>query len=388
MRARKSAQQPARPPGPGPAAVPAETERPDHGPSVKEGWFWYVDAPPRPQPPRRPPKELAAMSIRDRALYEDLRSVWHANLGPIMTPQMRSIHDDLDEILESNRHDAHRTKGAAVLDAYPGLGKTTIAMSFGRAFHLRQIALHGRTTPDGHDRIPVVYIALTSNTTIRTVNSMLCRFYGLPGVDRGNALQLGNRANDCVLSCRTLLIIIDDVHFLDLSRRDSRETANHFKWMSTQFPVTFLFVGVGLRHRGLLTEGLSPSDAVFAQIARRWTLLSVDPFEIMSEEGRQTWRRLLLALEQMIVLAKKYPGMLADDLAGYVFSRSSGHFESLMTLINRGCRRAIRTGEERLTRELLDHVKLDAAAEARRRELEPAVDHGLLNPLPGGAVAG
>ena len=208
---------------------------------------------------------------------------------------------------------------------------------------------------------------------------MLCRFYAHPGAERGNALQLANRAADCVLSCGTRLIIVDDVHFLDMGRRDGREVANHFKWLSNQFPVTFLFVGVGLRQRGLLTEGLSPSDAALAQTARRWTPLSLGPFEIATDEGRRTWRRLLLAIERMVVLADKHQGMVAEDLAGYLYSRSTGHFASLMTILMRGCQRAIRTGQERLTRELLDGVKNDEAAELARRELEAAMEHGLLS---------
>ena len=76
---------------------------------------------------------------------------------------------------------------------------------------------------------------------------MLCRFYGLP--ERGNADMLAHRAAECVARCKTRLVIVD-VHFLDISRRDGREVANHFKWLANVFPVTFLFVGVGLRARG------------------------------------------------------------------------------------------------------------------------------------------
>ena len=47
-----------------------------------------------------------------------------------------------------------------------------------------------------------------------------------------------------------------------------------------------------------------------------------------------------------------------------------------MTLVNRGCQRAVRTGTERLSRDLLDRVKNDAAAEAARRELETALAAG------------
>jgi hypothetical protein len=41
-----------------------------------------------------------------------------------------------------------------------------------------------------------------------------------------------------------------------------------------------LFVGVGLRARGLLDEGLAGADAAYSQTARRWNVLTLDPFEI------------------------------------------------------------------------------------------------------------
>src|SRR5438309_479081 len=59
--------------------------------------------------------------------------------------------------------------------------------------------------------------------------------------------------------------------------------------------------------------------------------------------------------------------MLADDLSDYLYTRSTGHFASLMTLISRGCLRAIRTGQERLSVQLMDKVANDAAAEPVRR---------------------
>jgi hypothetical protein len=68
--------------------------------------------------------------------------------------------------------------------------------------------------------------------------------------------------------------------------------------------------------------------------------------------------------------------MLADKLSDYLFARSTGHIGSLMTLINRGCQRAVRTGVERLDRELMDKVKNDVAAEKARKELELALEAG------------
>jgi hypothetical protein len=358
------------------------SEERDWDPSSKEGWFALASALPRPQPERLSADRIAELTPWDRRQYEETRAVWHANVGPILTPQLRDAHNVLEEILAANRQDGDKVKSAAVIDAKPGLGKSTIARTFGWAFHRDQIDLYGEQTPAGHERIPVAYLGLTSNTTMRSLNAMLCRFYAHPGAQRGNAMHLANIAADCVHSCQTRLIIVDDVHFLDVHRRDGRDVANHFKWLANTFPVTFCFIGVGLHKRGLLSEGLSPADAVLSQTARRWTTIPVPPFEVVTDEGRTTWRQLLLSIETQLVLANSWRGMVADDLADYLFARSTGHFASLTTLISRGCRRAIKTGQEKLTAELLDGIRNDEAAEAARRELETAFRAGRLTTRP------
>ncbi len=361
----------------------------DYTLSRKAGWFARAEMPPRAKPELLSREDRDALEGPERRRYDDARAVWHANLGPIITPGMQGVFDELEEIVAANRQDGDRVRSSAVLSAHPGLGKTTAAVAFGVRYHRDQIELHGPATAAGDDRIPVAYVGLTSNTTMRSLNAGLCRFFDHPGAGRGNATQLADRATDCVLSCQTRLIIIDDVHFLDVSRRDGREVANHFKWLANQFPVTFLFVGVGLRERQLLTEGLNPADAAFAQTARRWTTLSLDAFEIASEPGRRTWRQLLLAIERDLVLAGATRGMLTDQLADYLYARSTGHFASLMTLITRGCHRAVKTGGEALTIESMDGVRNDEAAERARQELEAAFARGLLTTrVDTGAAAG
>ena len=83
-----------------------------------------------------------------------------------------------------------------------------------------------------------------------------------------------------------------------------------------------------------------------------------------------------------MVFARAHQGMVADDLADYLFARSTGHIGSLMTLIARGCYRAVRSGEERLFPALLDKVRTDEAAERARVELAAAMDAGALHATP------
>ena len=350
---------------------PAGAGRPQ-SPARKEGWIALAEAEPRQEPARLDPGQLTRLDEAAREVYDDARAAWHANLGPLRTPALARIHDDLWELVDANRQDGDRVRGAAAIDAYPGLGKTTAAVSFAKAFHRRERRLRGPETDGGHEHLPVCRVGLTSNTTMKGFNQALLQFYGHPARSRGSAAELAARALDCVLCCGTKLAVVDDIHFLDMTRRDGLEVANHLKWLANEFPVTFVFAGVGLEERGLLSEGLSPLQAGYAQTARRWTRMSIEPFEISTEAGRREWRALLLAIEQRLILARLTPGAVADGLADYLYERSTGHIGSLMTLIARGTHRAVRRETETLTRELLDGITIDHAAEQARSRAESA----------------
>jgi hypothetical protein len=349
--------------------------------SRKEGWRRYVDQPVRVRPEPLTVNQLAALGGQAREDYDEARHDWHANFGIIKTPQLQALHDELAEIVATNRQDPDRVRGAAVIDALPGLGKTTIANTFARDFDRAQLRRRGILTADGHERLPVFRVGLTSRTTLRTLNRMICDFYGHPGTERANAAQLASYAVDCVLSCDTRIGIIDDIHFIDPYRKDGVEVSNHLKWLANELPVTFIYAGVGLAERRLFAEGFIGEQAVLAQTARRWTRLELPPFHIASNAGRRGWVGLLKATERQLVLARNRPGMLAE-IADYLFARSTGHIGSFVTLITRGCFKAIRTGVEQLTTELLDSVRIDVASEQARGELDAAFAAGRLTATP------
>lgn len=344
----------------------------------KEGWRKLVNTPARIQPEPLNRNQLEAL---DEGVYEDYnrhRREWHANLGTIKTPQLQALHEDLWDIIDSNVQDGDKAKGAVAIDAFPGLGKTTSVLAFARQYHRREIKALGETTESGDERWPVCRVGLTGNTGMKEFNRAMLEFFAHPGSTRGTAADYARRALDCVLSCEVRVLIIDDLHFLQWHNNSGVAISNHFKYIANEFPVTMIFIGVGLAARGLFSEGQDYQDAVLAQTGRRTTLLDLEPFSVNTDKGRGQWRQLLLAVENKLVLADKRPGMLADDLCEYLYARSTGHIGSLMTLINRGCQRAVRTGAEALTVELLDGVKNDAASEKARQELELAIKSGKL----------
>jgi Bacterial TniB protein len=343
--------------------------------SRKEGWRRWADTPHRERPEPLTSRQLAGLGQDAKADYDDARHDWHANFGTIKTPQLAAIHEELDQIVATNRQDPDRVRGAAVIDALPGLGKTTIANTFARDYDRTQRRRHGERTDEGHERLPVFRVGLTSRTTLRTLNRMICEFYGHPGTDKASAARLASFAVDCVLSCHTRIGIIDDLHFIDLNRRDGVDVSNHLKWLANELPVTFVYAGVGLSERRLFAEGLTGDNAIMAQIARRWTRLELPPFHVGDTDGRRRWRSLLKATERQLVLAQAHPGMLTD-LDDYLFARTTGHIGSFVTLITRGCYKAIRTGAEVLTETLLDTVRIDEASETARHQLQAALATG------------
>ncbi|MBV9026169.1 MAG: AAA family ATPase [Streptomycetaceae bacterium] len=350
--------------------------------SRKEGFKRLAEASRRLRPEPLSRRQIKALGEAARLAYNRHRRKWHANLGPLDTPQMAALHEDLWDIVDSNDQDGDKVKGGIALDAFPGLGKTTAVLAFAKKFHRREIAEAGEFTDAGCERWPVCRVGLTANTGMRDFNRAILEFYGHPGRFRGTASDFGYRALDCVLSCEAKLLIVDDLHFLRWRNRSGVEVSNHFKYIANEFPVTLLLIGVGLKRRGLFDEGEDFEDAVLAQTGRRTTRLGMEPFTIKTEEGRRHWRDMLLAIEQRVVLADKHPGMIADDLSDYLFARSTGHIGSLMTLINRGCQKAVRTGAERLDEDLLSTVKNDAASEEARRELELAFETGKMTSRP------
>lgn len=337
--------------------------------SRKEDWIALVKAPPRERPETLTRLQIRALSPDAVAEYNRCRQDWHVN-ATLKTPQLVALHEDLWDIVDSNVHDGNRVKGAVALDAPAGMGKSTAVELFGIEYHRREIALHGPRTDAGHQRLPVSRLSLMGSTTIRELSRMHLQFFAHPGSERGTAAQYVRRALDCVLSCETRLLIIDDLHFLRWHTNNGVEVSNHFKHLSSEFPVTLIFIGVGLADSGLFSDGHDSGNPALAQTGRRTTVLGMQPFTTDTAPGRQQWTALLKGVEQRLILADKREGMLAHGLNEYLYIRSTGHIGSLMTLINRGCMRAIRTGAERLTEELLDHVRIDAAAERSRPDTQ------------------
>lgn len=343
--------------------------------STYESWAAFTDRTPRSLPDRLGMRQLQELGEAARADYDRTRREWHANIV-LRSSQVDRLHQDLTDIVDSNLQDSDRVKSAAAIDAPPTMGKTTALRMFGRDFHRRRVAEDGAfVDPDEQTtrRIPVCHVTLTGKPTIKGLHHLLLGFYAHPSGQSelhyraSPSRDLARAAADCIARHDTRLVIIDDLHFLNLRSNDSIQVANQLKWLANEYDATFVFAGVALRESGLLVEGRTGDDAALAQTFRRWTVLGMTSFSMKTPTDKREWARLMVSLDKAVVLADGHDRMI-QDMATYMFIRTGGNIGSLMDLIRRGTSRAIRTGRERLDIPLLDEIRLDEGAEAGRTD--------------------
>ncbi|WP_240482963.1 AAA family ATPase [Rhodococcus opacus] len=169
-------------------------------------------------------------------------------------------------MVDSNLQFGDKAKGAVAIDAYPGLGKTTSVLAFAKAFHRREIRIKGTHSRDGHQRWPVCRVGLTGNTGLKEFNRAMLEFYAHPGITRGTSADLSRRTLDCVTSCETILLVVDDLHFLRMHATSGVEIGRHTSSHTSRPPRRTLaeigaMIGVSRKVAGRLARhhGITPS---------------------------------------------------------------------------------------------------------------------------------
>lgn len=246
---------------------------------------------------------------------------------------------------------ARTTEHSVRLSGPGGVGKTTAALSC-LADQLRR---HDRSHPDW-DRLgqtPVVYVEVPADATARTVMGRFLHFLGVPLLARATPEERIALVAHHLRDARTSIVVIDEFQHL------GRPTPGHLESVQA---LDALFSGVPAVP---LLVGTTVDDARLSWAAPHTVEIVMRRFTYLSNEDRERWSRLFLDLESELGLLNRPPARTFRHYE-YVWQRTSGSIGALARLLQTSALLLISAAEpsrERITRRLLESVKLDLASE-------------------------
>lgn len=324
--------------------------------TTKEGWRRFVDATDAPPVDQESGRSLTPTEAQQ---HDEARLNYHGRLAVVATPTVRQVTLTGRRLMVLNRQQISARRGLIVTGG-AGTGKTTAITQLGRAHELGQRL----RLPTDASRLPVVYVTVPPAATPRMLAVEFARFLGLPITARANLTDVTDAVCGVLGACGCQLVIVDEIHNLNLATRSGAEVSDQLKYFSERLPATFLYAGIDVARAGLFagTRG--------AQIASRFATITTSPFTHGTAEQRRDWQALVGTIEQTLRLRAHRSGSLVR-LADYLHQRTGGMIGSLSHLIRGAAIDAIITGEEKITRAGLDAVRLDHAAEHQHRAITP-----------------
>lgn len=335
---------------------------PDAPLTTKEGWRRFVDH--QVQPPKLlTAQQATALAPSGRDDYDDARRDYHSDLPLVNTPTIRQVITTSRLLVQLNRGQISARRGVIISGA-SGTGKTTALTQLGRT-HERHVR---RRHPEDRHRLPVLYVTVPPAATARMLAVEFARFYGLELGTRANITDVVDAVCATAAHTRVELVCIDELHNLNIATRTGAEVSDQLKYFAERLPATFIYAGIDVEAQGLFagTRG--------RQIAGRFSVIPATAFAYGTTEQRDTWLSLIATLEGALRLHDHQPGTLIA-LAEYLYRRSGGMIGSLSQLVRGAAILAIETGTEQITKDLLETVPVDYAAEratAPRRTTTPA----------------
>jgi Bacterial TniB protein len=310
------------------------------------GWRRFVDAPAAaldllPEP------VWQALPEGDRATYDDARINYHSELVVVATSTVREVARQGRLLTLLNRREISARRGM-IVSGLQTTGKSTALKQLGRTHELKVRQRHPDPT-----RIPVVYVTTPPKGSPRKLAMEFARFLGLPPIRRSyNATDIADAVCQILIEAKVDLVLVDEIHNLNLATSAGEDMSDHLKYFTEHLPATFVYAGINVERSGLFT-GVRGK-----QIAGRCVLVNTGPFPCQAE-----WSGLVATLEAALRLHHHQPGTLTG-LDQYLHSRTGGMIGSLSHLIRAAALTAILDGCETITRDLLDSIPVDHAAQA------------------------
>ncbi len=325
------------------------TDRPSAGPylplTTKEGWQRFVGTVVKPPVTPSFTDYLALDSAEQETLIRDRREhiAWN---GVLKSPQFVEIMKAARRKLLINEHRAYSRQGL-IVSGPATIGKTTAITNFGKLYELE--SGRKRSVQDSANRMPVVYVTVPPAATPKMMVGEFLKFLGLPINLRSNHAEITNTVADVISTLRTELVIVDEIHNLNVNFRSGADASDTLKHLAERCPATFIYAGIEVETSGLF------SGTRGQQIAGRFQTLRMRPFTNGSADGRAEWAAILDAMETTLLLLDQPPGTLAAS-GDVLYARTGGSIGRLAEIVHTAAIVAMAERSERITPALIDQL--------------------------------
>jgi hypothetical protein len=310
-----------------------------------EGWRRFIDADP-PEFMLLSEDDWRTLEPDERMHYNEARIAHHSELVVVTTSTIQQITNEGRLLTLLNQREIGARRGLMISGA-AATGKTTAIKQLGRFHELRV-----RTRFHDKSRIPVVYVTAPPKGSPRKLAMEFARFLGLPPTpSRQNVTDIADAVCQVLIDARTDVVVVDEIHNLNLDTRAGEEMSDHLKYFTEHLPATFVYAGIDVERSGVFTGTRG------RQLAGRCCVINTGRFPYGSE-----WKPLIAAMEGTLRLHRHAAGSLVRE-AKYLHQRTGGVIGSLAHLIRSAAIRSVLDESEQITRELMDSVLIDYAAQ-------------------------
>jgi Bacterial TniB protein len=227
-------------------------------------------------------------------------------------------------------------------------GKTMIVEKFRRAHPATEASM----ARDGIASMPVLKVQMPPAPDERRFFGTILDALGMPCRPNDRIATKQDAAIRLMRATDVRLLVIDEVHnVLSGSRDQQRRFLNLLRWLGNELQIPLVAAGTAEALRAIQSDD---------QLISRF-----EPFALPPWRNGEEYRRLLSTLEAILPLRR--PSRLTEPaIAGTILSAAEGILGEIVTIVTRAAVRAVTTGAEAISAELINGTGFIPPSERRR----------------------
>jgi len=227
-------------------------------------------------------------------------------------------------------------------------GKTMIVEKFRRAHP----ATPASQTESGAARVPVLRVQMPAGPDEPRFFGSILDELGFPHMLSERIAKRQDAALRMMRETQVQVLVIDEVHnILSGSRLQQRRLLNLLRWLGNELQISLIAVGTAEALHAVQSDD---------QLANRFEPVGLPPWRTGSE-----YEQLLSTLEAVLPL--RLPSDLTSpEIAHKIVSMAEGILGEIVSIVTRAAVRAVNSGAETITADLMDQTGFIAPSQRRR----------------------